>query len=91
VFSTGFHWTVYEKIRLMGEIYKDTEFPFVTRVGTVVKMIDHIHAMAGIQLKPDRYSYGLSCSWRCLQISATYRSHFELPHTIYFGCKMSIK
>ena len=91
VFVFAASWRVYSRVELLSEIYKDTAYPFVTKFGTRIKIIPHIYGMVGVKFSPDRYSYGLCCFWKALEISAAYQSHFDLPHTIYFGCKISIK
>lgn len=91
LFCSGLRWKVHQRIDLISEIYKDMDYPFITKIGTKVEIIKHIKGFAGVQLNPDRYSYGICCYWKNLEISAAYQSHFELPQTIYFGCKFSIK
>ena len=91
IFCSGIKWRLHNKMDIVGEIYKDTEYPFITRLGTRIKIINFISAMAGIQFEPDRYSYGINCGWKGLDIYAAYRSHLDLPPTFYFGCKLSIK
>ena len=91
VFCSGVKWNPISKILLAAEIYKDTMYPFITRFGSQITLIKNIDVLAGMQFNPDRYSYGLSFEWKALEVSAAYRSHLDLPHTIYFGCKLAIK
>ncbi|HMA62157.1 MAG TPA: hypothetical protein VKP78_05850 [bacterium] len=91
VFCSGVKWNPIPKILLAAEIYKDTIYPFVTRFGSQLTLVKNIDVLAGMQFNPDRYSYGLSFEWKTLEVSAAYRSHQDLAHTIYFGCKLAIK
>ena len=91
LFCAGFKWELHQKVDLMGEFYKDTEYPFITRMGTKIKVVKHINGMAGVQFEPNRFSYGVCCYWGGIKINVAYKSHFDLPSTLYFGCHISIK
>lgn len=89
-FTFGIQWIPDSRLEINAEIFKDTIFPFSTRVGAKVAIFKGVSGLLGVQLNPDRYSGGISCSWNSFQFDVAILHHVVLPYTIYFGCSCSI-
>ena len=90
-FSLGARYIPLSKIELCGELFKDTEFPFSLRVGTIIKPAKFVDLKFGTQLNPDRYSAGISIYWKKLSMDFAFQHHQILPHTFYYGIGYGFK
>ena len=90
-FSLGVRFTPLVKMEFCGELFKDTEFPFSLRMGTVIKPVDFMDLKFGAQLNPDRYSGGLSLYWKKFSLDFTFQHHQILPYTLYYGIGYGFK
>lgn len=89
-FTFGIQWIPDSRVEIDGEIFKDTIFPFSTRVGVKLAIFQGLFGLLGIQLNPDRYSGGISCYWNSFQFDVAILHHIVLPYTFYFGCSYKI-
>lgn len=89
-FALGIQWLPNQRVEINGELFKETIFPFSTRVGMSIKIINGIRCLLGVQLNPDRFSGGVSCRWNHFQFDVAVLHHMQLPYTIFFGCGCSI-
>jgi len=90
-FSLGIRYAPLAKMEFCGELFKDTEFPFSLRMGTIIKPVDFMDLKFGAQLNPDRYSGGLSLYWKKLSLDFTFQQHQILPYTLYYGIGYGFK
>lgn len=90
-FSMGIRYQPRTKIELCGEIFKDTEFPFSLRMGTILKPFDFVDLKFGAQFNPDRYSGGFSIYWKKLSLDFAFQHHQVLPYTLYCGIGYGFK
>ncbi len=89
-FTFGIQWIPDSRVEIDVEIFKDTIFPFSTRVGAKVAVFQGLFGLLGVQLNPDRYSGGISFVWNGFQFDAAILHHVVLPYTFYFGCSYNI-
>ncbi len=85
-FTTGIGWQAHPSVHLYGELFKDTQFPFMTRLGIAVKALKVITLMGGGQLNPDRLTGGVAVNIGLLHIALALQQHQTLPYTLYWGC-----
>lgn len=84
-FLLGIRYTPVSKIDLCSELFKDTEFPFSFRMGTIIRPLPFVELKLGAQLNPDRYAGGISFYLKGLRIDVAYQHHQVLPYTLYYG------
>ena len=84
-FFMGVRYVSKSKVEFFGEIFKDTQFPFSLRLGSVLKPCKFLDLRCGTQFNPDRYSGGFSIYWRKFSLDFAIQQHQVLPYTLYYG------
>ena len=84
--AVGCQWFPVKRLEVDAELFKDTLYPFSSRLALAVDLLRNLQALLGVQLRPDRFACGLRCSWKHLQFDAALLNHSALPATLYLGC-----
>ncbi len=90
-YAFGMSWQALKFIKIKGEIFKDTLYPFNFRIASIIKIHNYLRLFGGMQTEPDRFSCGISFMLKGLQFSTSLRTHLKLPNTYYFGCSFLLK
>ena len=86
-FALGLKWGIIENFNL----FKDTIYPFNSRVGLNYLLLKTVGISTGYQTNPDRISYGISLKFFNINFVYSMQNHLKLPTTYYFGCSFIIK
>ncbi len=89
-FVLACQWFPWEYLEIDAEIFKDTLYPFSTRLGLQLHLVKYLSALMGVQLQPDRLACGLSFHWKAIRFDAALLHHTVLPATLYIGCALHI-
>jgi len=89
-FVLACQWFPWDYLEIDAEIFKDTLYPFSTRLGLQLRLLKYLSAQMGVQLQPDRLACGLSLHWKAIRFDAALLHHTVLPATLYVGCAIHI-
>lgn len=86
VFAVGAQYFLESRLEVNAELFKDTLYPFSTRLGLRVRLFPGLNGFLGLQTNPERLSGGAELEIRRIKFEMAFQNHVALPLTFSFGC-----